>query len=143
LSATADLVGSTDPVQYSIRLLLPKGSLLLAEPDPVLLDAMAAAEAGTSFGSVAWRHRDRRLEELQAELAHLAEGAPGSPAGFARTFEEIWSLARAAGAPLEPEPPAPREDLAYRLPAAERPHLSEAWFCCAEPTGAQLELVRR
>src|SRR5439155_8017957 len=28
-----DLVGSVDPVQYSVRLLLPEGSLLLGHPD--------------------------------------------------------------------------------------------------------------
>jgi len=149
LSARADLVGSTDAVQYTIRLLLPRGSLLLDEPDPVLraaLDRARRAGTETSFGSAAWRHAEVALEELQQEMAATVEGAGGecSQAATASTrlFEELWELARSAGLPLAPEPPEPEPRLSHPLPAGSRPRLSESWFCCAEPTSRQLALVK-
>jgi hypothetical protein len=140
-SARADLVGSTDAVQYSIRLLLPRGSLLLEQPDPVLSEAVSAVTTPPSATSIGWRHRDGRMDELQAALAAAAEEHAGeSPE---ETFGRIWSIARHAGAPIPPDPPPVESGLASPLPAAERPRLSEAWFCCAEPTSSQLALVKR
>ncbi|HET9091560.1 MAG TPA: radical SAM protein [Acidimicrobiales bacterium] len=140
-SARADLVSSTDPVQYSIRLLLPHGSLLLEDPDPVLAGALRAASGVASPAtSRPWRHAEPALDELQSALAGLVEAADGEHAPPEETFARLWRLVRDAGAPLAGEPPGP--DPALRSPLeGERPHLSEAWFCCAEPTGAQLELV--
>ena len=140
-SARADLVSSTDPVQYSIRLLLPHGSLLLEEPDPVLAGALRAATGIASPAtSRPWRHAEHGLDKLQSAVADLVEVADGRHAPAEETFSRLWQLAREAGVPLAGEPPEPEPALRSPL-EGERPHLSEAWFCCAEPTGAQLELV--
>ena len=135
-AARADLVASTDAVQYSIRLLLPTGSLLLREPDPVLEAALGPESTGNS----SWRHSEPAIDALQAEVAALVarEPAGSDPVG---SFEAIWRLMAKAGAPLPREIPQPEGELASHLAAGERPRLTEAWFCCAEPTAAQLEAV--
>ncbi|MGH9298486.1 MAG: radical SAM protein, partial [Acidimicrobiales bacterium] len=145
LTAEADLVWNTDPVQFSIRLLLPRGSLLLEHPDPVLERALDGADSAT--GSWNWRHRDPAIDALQAEIAGLVEeyerDEDGSPSDPVRCFKEIWSLTRSAGAPLAGEsPPEPDPALASPIAGPGRPRLSETWFCCAEPTVAQLDLLR-
>lgn len=144
LTARADLVWNTDAVQYSIRLLLPKGSLLLSEPDPVLAEAITRAGPAPGWStSVPWRHADPLLDGLQEAVAAVVEAATGRDASPEETFSDVWSACREAGAPLGETPPEPAEALRSPLPGPERPSMSEAWFCCAEPTGAQLKLVQR
>jgi radical SAM superfamily enzyme YgiQ (UPF0313 family) len=145
LSARADLVWNTDAVQYAIRLLLPNGSLLLEDPDPVLEAALAAGASRRHGSPVSprsrpWSHPDPRVDELQATLANHIAGSVDVEAP--ELFEEVWAIARDAGAPLAPVPPGPDSDLASRMPGPQRPRLTESWFCCAEPTREQLALVR-
>jgi radical SAM superfamily enzyme YgiQ (UPF0313 family) len=125
-SAKADLVWSTDAVQYSIRLLLPAGSLLLDDADLGLEPEWVAA--------------DRRLDDLQLAIAARAELGTTTDETPAETFAGIWEVARKAGARLASTPPPP--DTPW-LPGPERPRLTESWFCCAEPTAAQLTGVGR
>jgi hypothetical protein len=67
--AEHDLVGNVDPVQYTIRLLLPPGSLLLDHPDVVAhLGAYDAERA-----SYSWAASDPAMDALQVELAELVE----------------------------------------------------------------------
>ncbi len=129
--ADQDLVWSTDPVQYSIRLLLPNGSLLLDEPDATLAGSLRAVVDG----SARWVAPAEGLDELQAAIAARAEMAGDEPLEV--TFAAVWDLARQAGAPLGAVPPDP--GVPRWLPGSERPRLTESWFCCAEPTGAQLQ----
>ncbi len=56
-----DLVGSVDPVQYSVRLLLPEGSLLLDHPDLVPFVGPWDPERST----YTWAHPDPAVDELQ------------------------------------------------------------------------------
>jgi len=116
-------------VQYSIRLLLPNGSLLLETPDAML----AGSLRGSVDGSAEWVAQDAGLDELQAAIAARAELAADELPDV--TFAAIWELARRAGAPLSASPPAPR--VSPWLPGPERPRLTESWLCCAEPTSAQ------
>ncbi|MGO9560208.1 MAG: radical SAM protein [Acidimicrobiales bacterium] len=147
-SARADLVGSTDPVQYSIRLLLPRGSLLMADPDVVLETATrptrgARTAARPEFaGSLAWRHRDPAIDELQRAMATLVEASASAGSSPEAIFTDLWSLCRHSGAALGVEPPEADARYVSGAPGHARPRLSEAWFCCAEPTLAQIELVR-
>ena len=78
--AAHDLVANVDPVQYSIRLLIPPGSLLLAERDPVLARCLGDLDAA-SLGH-GWSADDPVLDELQAALAARVEAAAtsGEPA---------------------------------------------------------------
>jgi radical SAM superfamily enzyme YgiQ (UPF0313 family) len=128
--AQQDLIWSTDPVQYSIRLLLPAGSLLLERPDETLSRSLGAEQDG----STSWVALPEGLDDLQLAIAGRAERAGDERADI--TFAAIWDLVRTAGASLPATPPRPSVPLWLSPP--RRPRLTESWFCCAEPTGAQL-----
>lgn len=130
--ATNDLVDSVDPVQLSIRLLVPPGSLLLALPE---MREHVHGYDPEGFSHL-WQHPDPRMDRLQAQIAALV--AADADAGVAprSTHAAIRGLTAQmtsgagmrwpdAGATLPPERHA-------------RPRLSEPWFCCAEPTTGQL-----
>jgi len=130
----ADLVPNVDPVQYGIRLLLPPGSLLLANPDPVLEGAVVGYDPSTL--GYAWRSPDGLLDELATELGLLTERAALAGEAIEATY---WAVrqrcydalgAEDPGLPPVTAPPGPAADL--------RPRLTESWFCCAEPTSAQI-----
>ncbi len=112
-----DLVGSVDPVQYSVRLLLPEGSLLLDHPDLAPFAGPWDAERST----YTWASPDPAVDELQQRIAALVETDDDPVEVYARVRE-------AAGAPAV--------DLS-RVTTG-RPRLTESWFCCAEPTELQL-----
>jgi radical SAM superfamily enzyme YgiQ (UPF0313 family) len=119
--ARHDLYQEVDPVQLSLRLLIPPGSLLLgrSELSPHLTDLDEAALTWR------WKHPDARMDRLCAEVQALVEAAVrrGDPA--ASTFAEVHDLAaRAAGVP-ERRPPPPHGTTRARAV----PHLSEPWFC--------------
>jgi hypothetical protein len=182
--AAHDLVWNMDPVQWGIRLLLPPGSLLLAEPDPVLAAALArAASTDAPAGRAAstdapaarvasaapaaaegagddwaealgrrWAHADPLLDELQLELAELVEKAEaaagtageadrcgGSGAGSpAETYDAVRRTVFKALGRADPGAPEPLARARSAVRGPRRARLTEAWFCCAEPTGAQL-----
>ena len=120
--AEHDLVGNVDPVQYTIRLLLPPGSLLLDHPDVVPhLGAYDPERA-----SYSWRSADPAMDALQLELAAIVEAGVTA----ADPIPVVYGRVRAA---LGLAPVTVDE-----ARAAAVPRLSEPWFCCAEPTAAQL-----
>ena len=116
LIAARDLVDCVAPVQLSIRLLVPPGSLLLAEP-----------EAAVRFGPFdpaalghPWRHSDPRVDRLQRAIADRVEQDARDAVDPAASFAAVRELVRSAGR-LPPAGP---------LPAGRRvPRLSEPWFC--------------
>jgi hypothetical protein len=120
--AAHDLVANVDPVQYTIRLLLPPGSLLLEHPD--LAPHLGAYDADRL--SYRWEAADPAMDRLQAELATLVETAVAADEAIPVTYARV----RAA---LGLDPVPVDVDRAARIP-----RLSEPWFCCAEPTAAQL-----
>jgi hypothetical protein len=110
--AEHDLIGNVDPVQYSIRLLLPQGSLLLDRiPDLGPWDAAALTYPWTS-----------PLDELAREFGAVVEAGVDDPAGV--VFNRLRALVA-----------LPAVDVST---VTEAPRLSESWFCCAEPTSLQL-----
>ena len=115
-----DLVYHLDPVQYSIRLLLPPGSWLLDIP-----------EIQPSLGSLVqedfvytWQHPDPQVDMLQQQVARVAEEAANSGEDAETTFYRIKELTLATifGEPTVAQP-------RYRRRTARPPHLTEAWFC--------------
>jgi len=120
--AEHDLVGNVDPVHYTIRLLLPRGSLLLDHPDlAAYLDDYDDAR-----GSYQWHAADPVVDELQQQLAALVEQLNAEDAPIPVVYEAV--RAAVGLAPLGIAPTA----------ADHVPRLSESWFCCAEPTALQL-----
>jgi hypothetical protein len=125
-----DLVGNVDPVQYTVRLLLPEGSLLLDRPEMTpYLGHYDVERLGWT-----WSHPDEAVDELQRELATLVEARIEQEGVL--TFGEIDALIRS-----QASTPRPRPDLGERSrgPLGQRARLTESWFCCSEPTTAQLE----
>ncbi len=130
--ADHDLLGSTDPVQMSIRLLIPRGSLMLD------LEEVAAAVTGYNpeVLSYSWRSTDRRSDELQNRFATLAETWADSGGDPVETLLAMWADAVEAsgGDRVDAMRPA--------LVTTGRPRLTESWFCCAEPTQIQSSFAR-
>lgn len=133
--AQEDLIGNVDPVHYSIRLLVPQGSLLLDEP------AMAP-HLGTYDAeqlSYTWTAVDHRTEVLQRRIAETVERAAAAGRPLTATYREVREIVRGAagldagGWSIDPAVAADQD---------AKPRLTEAWFCCAEPTDAQLEPLR-
>ncbi len=113
-----DLVDAVDAVQYTIRLLVPPGSLLLSRP---AIWPFLGSLSGGEF-SYRWTHPDPRMDALQRAAARVVEEAAQAGETAPATFARIAALA---------ELPAPR---AARRPAPppERPipaRLTEPWFC--------------
>ncbi len=118
--AAHDLVGNVDPVQYTIRLLLPEGSLLLDHPD------MRPHLGGYDPERLSWTWTaaDPLVDELQTRLAVLVEGAAAAGEAPAVTFERVRAEALAAAG----------RDAGARgqIDAGSvegRPRLTEPWFC--------------
>ncbi len=116
-----ELVNSVPSVQLAIRLLVPEGSRLLTLGGfRERLEAFDPLTLGYP-----WAHKDPGVDALQQEVQRLAAG------GGTRedTFMEIWRLAHASLGK-----PAPAR-VSHHAP--EPAHLSEPWYCCAEPVTLQ------
>ncbi|HEX8183184.1 MAG TPA: CUAEP/CCAEP-tail radical SAM protein [Blastocatellia bacterium] len=116
-----DLVDHVDPVQYSIRLLVPPGSLLLSRPDA---QAWLGPLAQESF-TYEWAHEDPRMDELHRQVSALVEQAVRRNEDPALTFYRIRELAYQARGDKEPLRTMPGITATRSRP----PRLTEAWFC--------------
>ena len=106
-----DLMEAVAPIQLAIRLLIPAGSRLLELSD-LQVEGFDAAKLAWQ-----WKHPDPEMDALCADLQKIA--AIGLSRG--ELFRFIWE--RAFGAPSD-----------FELRASEPvPHMTEAWYCCAEP----------
>ncbi len=127
--AAHDLVENVDPVQMTVRLLVPEGSLLLDRPEMrPHLGPFDPDRLGWT-----WTHPDPAVDALHAEVVAVAEA--GIDGDAAQTFEQIDALIRTRQ-PSSPPRPAPGSRSTG--PAGGRMRLTEPWFCCSEPTQAQL-----
>ena len=120
-AAANALVGAIEPVQFTIRLLLPPKSALLEHPQ--MVPHLRELRAG-DFG-YRWEHPDSRLDALHREAVAVAEQGGDDAA----VFPALWSLARSTAGQAPPLP----------VGATPGPRLSESWYCCAEPS---LELLQ-
>src|SRR5262249_42890269 len=112
------LVDHVDPVQYSIRLLVPPGSLLLELP---AMRAHLGALAEADFCH-RWTHPDPRMEALQIAVSAAVARAAEDGEDPAATFHRIRALAdEAAGRlPARPAPPPPAD-------RRRAPRLTQPW----------------
>ncbi len=121
------LVEHVDPIQLAIRLLLPPRSAVLSQPrERPWLDELDPA----AFG-YAWHHPDPRMDRLHADVTVIVDRASSAHAPAVETFRRIRETAYHA---LGRTPPADAEPTAGPFV----PRLTEPWFCCAEPSRAQL-----
>ena len=111
-----ELIDNVDPVQYTIRLLIPPNSYLLNRPEM----KQHLGPLNQAAFSYTWRHPDPRMDRLQKEVSALVEKDVHAGEDPATTFYKVWSLA--AGRKSYVMLPLP--------PDRERaPRLSEPWFC--------------
>lgn len=107
-----------DPVQMSIRLLVPPGSLL--ERHPAMTPHLGELRQHDFTWS--WRHPDPRMDALQQEVETIVATAAGEGLPAETVFGRIRrASARLSGIGETRVDPA----LADRRP----PRLTEAWFC--------------
>lgn len=115
------LIEHVDPVHFSIRLLIPPGSALLASPDR----STWLGELEPTAYTYRWTHPDKRMDDLQRKAAALVEEAQRVQADPIETFFHIKSLA------LE----AQGQDMCISCSIGSYgtrkvvPHLTETWFC--------------
>lgn len=109
-----DLIAHTPAVQLSIRLLVPPGSALLDGAD----DAGWLGPLDTANFTYTWRHPDPCMDELQRQVAAVAERVAEPYETFAAVEQLAYGLAgwRAPGPPPASLKPVP-------------PRLTEDWFC--------------
>ncbi len=131
-----ELEDEVDPVQLSLRLLVPPGSLLLGAPDGAPDIAPYLGPLDEQALSYRWTHPDPRMDRLEADVSALVEEAAGAGEAAIVTFGRIHRLAAAAAGRPDEAPPALG---IRRRPARPAPHLTEPWFCCAQPTRRQLD----
>jgi radical SAM superfamily enzyme YgiQ (UPF0313 family) len=109
-----DLVGALDPVQLSIRLLVPPGSLLEDEIGGPLVESSLTR---------AWTHPDPRMDQLQRAVYSAVERAATDGEDRATTFSTVVRLAHEAAGHSGP-PSVTRARDKKKVPG-----LTEAWFC--------------
>jgi radical SAM superfamily enzyme YgiQ (UPF0313 family) len=125
-----------DPVQLSIRLLVPPGSLLLDVPE-MRAHLGALDGEGLTYG---WAHPDPVMDRLQDTVALLVEEAARTGEEASRTFARIHEIAAQANGLAAPVGDAAGDPVANPGRPAP-PRLSEPWFCCAQPTRRQIGSV--
>ena len=110
--ADHDMIGNVDPVQYTIRLLLPEGSLLLDHPDLAPYLGPYEAERLT----YTWAAAEPEVDALQLRLAALVESSVAAGASITDTYLAVRA---AAGA----------RELILAGSFEGKPRLTEPWFC--------------
>jgi radical SAM superfamily enzyme YgiQ (UPF0313 family) len=111
------LLAHLDPVQLSIRLLIPPGSLLEGAAD-IAFEGLD--QAGLTWR---WRHPDPRMDGLQPRIAAAAEEGAARREEPLETIGRIRQLALAAAG-------LPHRHVRVLAPDQRRvPRLTESWFC--------------
>ena len=111
------LIDHVDPVQLTLRLLVPPGSALLTRG--AITPYLGALDQAAFIHR--WTHPDPRMDALQREASRLIEAAGN--ADPATTFYRLKAVARATAGRLE-EPV-----LTLASNRRRPPRLTEAWFC--------------
>ena len=115
-----DLVDHVAPIQWAIRLLIPKGSRLLELPEAQsLIDPFEPDMLGYP-----WKHPDPRVDELFNEVFDVVCESGAEESSRREVFTRVWEIAH-SGVDRQ----APGVD-AYLPPSpATVPYLTEPWYC--------------
>ena len=110
------LIDHIDPVQYSIRLLIPPGSWL-AEHEETLPYRGPLDQASFTYR---WKHPDPRMDQLQKDVAKLVEKDAQAGEDAAVTFFRVKELAYGGQA----------TGVVFAMPADRQraPQMTESWF---------------
>ena len=112
-----DIIDHVDPVQFSIRLLIPPGSWLAKLPE-------AKAHLGKldeAAFTYRWEHPDPKMDQLQKQVAALVEEDAANDVDPSATFFRIKEVAQGQ------KPAVPIFSLP--LDRERAPRMTESWFC--------------
>jgi len=121
-----ELINEVAPIQLAIRLLIPNGSYLLKLPR--FKELIADFDADTL--GFQWQHTNPDVDQLQIDIMAIVEEADQQDQPRYQTFLTIWQATH--NALKITAPPLPISQV------KRVPHLSEAWYCCAEPTNEHI-----
>ena len=122
-----ELVESIPPIQLAIRLLVPEGSHLFNLPG---FDRIVGPFDRNTLG-YPWVHEDPRVDRLQKTIETFVAEADQEGLPRREIFPQILTFAHEALGAAKPSPSAV-------IMGRPVPHMSEPWYCCAEPTSRQL-----
>ena len=122
-----ELVESVPPIQLAIRLLVPRGSRLMELED----FARRVGEFDARLLGYPWQNPNPQVDALQQQIQVIAAQADEGNWSRVKAFGEILEAAYAITDEVAPSLPA--------SPGRAIPRHSEPWYCCAEPTSAQLQ----
>ena len=120
LLAELGLEEDVAPIQLGIRLLVTADSALL-ELDEIREGVEPFDPASLTWP---WRHREAAVDQLQAAVMRVVASMNG--ATRRDVFDAIDALARGDAAAIRLKPDS-------STAPGPPPHLTEAWYCCAEP----------
>src|ERR1700733_299196 len=118
-----DLVEHVAPVQLALRLLIPRGSLLL-ELEDIQAVVRTFDEPALLYR---WQHANPEVDALAAQALRIA----ASRGSRREIFGCLWNLVG----------DRPLPEGFYLSSHAAIPYMDEPWFCCAEPTEEQVAHV--
>jgi hypothetical protein len=117
------LVGNVSPIQYAIRLLIPRGSRLLELP----LVQEFVGDFDPAALAYPWTHPDPRVDRLHEDVLAIVGGDQTAEESREAIFARVWELTEAAS---EATPSDPFALVVTGVPSREPiPHLSEPWYC--------------
>lgn len=120
--ADEDLVSNVDPVQWTIRLLIPPGSHLLGEVSRGRFELQLDPEQA----SYRWKHPDPRMDSLARGVQDIVERGLERGRDNPTLFQSVAERAFAAQRPHERGSEIRLQERPSSKPA---PRLTEAWFC--------------
>lgn len=129
------LIDCIDPVQYSVRLLVPPGSALLTPPEthPTPMHQFLGPLDQQKFQHI-WTHPDPRMDALQQSVTKVVESSTKAKEDPERTFYRLWELVYNTA---ELEFTSLHKTASMNPDRLRPPRMTEPWFCCAEPTTDQ------
>ena len=133
------LIDCIDPVQYSVRLLVPPGSALLTPPKthPTPMAQFLGSLDQQKF-QYTWSHPDPRMDTLQKAVTKVVESSTKAKEDPERTFYRLWELVYdTAGREFA----SSNKAISMNPDRVRPPRMTEPWFCCAEPTTDQFHSV--
>ena len=127
------LVNNVASVQLSIRLLIPLGSRLL-ELEEIKARAPEFDQEALSYP---WQFSDPKMETLANNVGQIVEEGERRGKTRREIFLEIWETTINA----QDQAAKRSKILNLSLDYTDTPKMSEAWYCCAEPTRFQAEQI--
>ncbi|MEC4675229.1 MAG: CUAEP/CCAEP-tail radical SAM protein, partial [Nitrospirota bacterium] len=133
------LIDCIDPVQYSVRLLVPPGSALLTPPKthPTPMAQFLGSLNQQKFQHT-WTHPDPRMDSLQQAVTKVVENTTKTKEDPERTFYRLWELTYDTA---KMEFSSINKTASMNSDRVRPPRMTEPWFCCAEPTTDQFHSV--